>query len=203
MDMRSQMLCFVLLGAAFAVAGSSPLASSHEPPATQDVVNRDAQVMADFSARVDEYVALHRRVEGTLDRLPKEATPAQLDVHQRLFASRLAEARKGERQGAVFTPPMQEVVRRLVARLFADRQARRQLRDSIMDDNPGAGRVKLAVNARYPDDVPLSTMPPEVLKNLPPLPAELEYRFVGETLILLDPDAHLVVDFVPRALPRS
>jgi hypothetical protein len=71
-----------------------------------------------------------------------------------------------------------------------------------MDDNPG-GAVKLAVNARYPDDVPLSTMPPEVLKNLPPLPAELEYRFVGETLILLDPDAHLVVDFVPRALPRS
>lgn len=201
--MRSQMLCFALLGAAFAVAGSSPLASSPQPATTQDAVNRDAQVMTDFSARVDEYVALHRKVEATLDRMPKEATPAQLDVHQRRFATRLAEARKGARQGSVFTPPMQEVVRRLVARLFTDRKARRQLRDSIMDDNPGAGRVRLAVNARYPDDVPLSTMPPEVLKNLPPLPTELEYRFVGETLILLDPDAHLVVDFVPRALPRS
>lgn len=201
--MRSQMLCLALLGASFAVAASAPLASSYEPPPGQAAVNPDAKVMADFSARVAEYVALHHKVEATLDRVPKEATPAQIDAHQRQFATRLVEARKGARQGALFTPPMQEVVRRLVARLFADRQARRQLRDSIMDDNPGAGAVKLAVNARYPDDVPLSTMPPEVLKNLPPLPPELEYRFVGETLILLDPDAHLVVDFVPRALPRS
>ncbi len=58
------------------------------------------------------------------------------------------------------------------------------------------------VNGRYPDAVPLSTMPPEVLKNLPPIPKEVEYRFVGDTLILLDPDAHIIVDFVARALPR-
>jgi hypothetical protein len=45
-------------------------------------------------------------------------------------------------------------------------------------------------------------MPPEVLKNLPRLPEELEFRFVGATLILLDPQAHMVVDFVPNALPR-
>ena len=62
--------------------------------------------------------------------------------------------------------------------------------------------MKLAVNARYPDQVPLSTMPPDVLENLPKLPKEVEYRFVGEHLILLDPDAHIVVDLMPRALPR-
>jgi hypothetical protein len=92
-------------------------------------------------------------------------------------------------------------VRRLIGQLFAGRRERRQLRDSIMDDNP-VGQVKLAVNARYPDEVPLSTMPPDVLKNLPKLPKEVEYRFVGEHLILLDPDAHIVVDVMPRALPR-
>lgn len=199
--MRTHVLCLALSAAAAIGLDASPLPGPQPTPRT--AVNPDAKVMAEFSARVDEYVALHKKVESGLAALPTEATPAQLDVHQRLFATKLSEARKGARQGALFTPPMQEVVRRLVARLFADRQARRQLRDSIMDDNPGAGAVRLAVNARYPDDVPLSTMPPDVLKNLPPLPPELEYRFVGETLILLDPDAHLVVDFVPRALPRS
>ena len=45
-------------------------------------------------------------------------------------------------------------------------------------------------------------MPPDVLKALPPLPESLEYRFVGDSLILLDPHAHIIVDFLPNALPR-
>ena len=160
-----------------------------------------AQTMAEFTKRVDEYVALHKKVEGALPALPTEATPKAIDTHQRAFAAGLAKARATARPGDLFTPPMQDAVRRLMGQLFKDSAARRQLRDSVMDDNP-AGRVKLAVNARYPDEVPLSTMPPDVLKNLPRLPKEVEYRFVGEHLILLDPDAHIVVDFMPRALPR-
>jgi len=42
----------------------------------------------------------------------------------------------------------------------------------------------------------MSTMPPDVLAALPKLPENLEYRFVGNRLILLDVEAHLVVDFV-------
>jgi hypothetical protein len=45
-------------------------------------------------------------------------------------------------------------------------------------------------------------MPAEVLKALPPLPEELEYRFVGDALILLDAHAHIVVDFFANVLPR-
>jgi hypothetical protein len=44
-------------------------------------------------------------------------------------------------------------------------------------------------------------MPPEVLQALPTLPEELEYRFVSEHLILLDPHAHIVADFIVDALP--
>jgi len=97
---------------------------------------------------------------------------------------------------------MRIVAGKLMERLFANAESRRQLRESVMDDNPPPGKVHVAVNARYHDDVPLSTMPPEVLKNLPVLPKDVEYRFVGETLILLDPDAHIVVDFVTGVLPR-
>ena len=45
-------------------------------------------------------------------------------------------------------------------------------------------------------------MPPALLLRLPPLAPELQYRFIGRTLILLDVDANLVVDVLPDALPR-
>jgi hypothetical protein len=51
--------------------------------------------------------------------------------------------------------------------------------------------------------VPMASMPTDVLKGLPPLPESLEYRFVGETLVLFDPHAHTIADFVPNALPKA
>lgn len=164
-------------------------------------VNFDAQTMAEFTAKVEEYVALRQTVMAALPKLSENATPQEIDRHQREFGSRMAKVRTGAKPGDLFSPSMQAVTRRLMERLFQNTQSRRQLRESVMDDNP-AGEVRIAVNARYPDAVPLSTMPPEVLKNLPRIPKAVEYRFVGNTLILLDPDAHLVVDFVPTALPR-
>ena len=68
-----------------------------------------------------------------------------------------------------------------------------------MDENPVS--VKLAVNGRYPDEVPLSTVPPQVLAVLPKLPEELEYRFIGPRLILLDVHAHTVSDYIETVLP--
>jgi hypothetical protein len=69
-----------------------------------------------------------------------------------------------------------------------------------MDENPG--RIQIRINSRYPDEIPVSTMPPQILAALPKLPDELEYRFIGERLILLDIHAHLIVDFIEDALPR-
>ena len=60
---------------------------------------------------------------------------------------------------------------------------RRQGRRADQVGDPGQriqGNVKLTVNGRYPDDSPLSTMPPQVLQTLPKLPEELEYRFVRQ-----------------------
>jgi hypothetical protein len=165
-------------------------------------VNQDAKAMAEFTERVNQYAALHKKIEDTLPKLSTEATPEEIDKNQRNFAQLLASARKTAKVGDVFTPAMQAVARRLMERVFQNAVSRKQLRDSVMDENPTPAQIKLAVNARYPDEVPLSTMPPEVLKGLPALPEELEYRFVGENLILLDPHAHIVVDYVTRALPR-
>jgi hypothetical protein len=40
-------------------------------------------------------------------------------------------------------------------------------------------------------------MPPSLLLNLPELPKELEYRFVGRELVLRDSAANLIVDVLP------
>jgi hypothetical protein len=41
-----------------------------------------------------------------------------------------------------------------------------------------------------------------VLAALPKLPEEVEYRFVGDRLILLDAHGHIIVDYIEDALPR-
>ena len=74
------------------------------------------------------------------------------------------------------------------------------VRQSIMEDNPG--KVKLQVNGRYPDGLPFTTMPTPVLAELPRLPDDVEYRFIGDRLILLDVHAQLVVDFMDAAIPK-
>jgi hypothetical protein len=45
-----------------------------------------------------------------------------------------------------------------------------------------------------------ASMPPQLLQLLPPLPAGLEYRFIDCDLILWDPHANLIIDFIPHAL---
>ena len=69
-----------------------------------------------------------------------------------------------------------------------------------MDENPVG--VRVTVNGRYPDTVPVSTVPPQVLQTLPKLSEDMEYRFIGDRLILLDAHAHVIADFIDDALPR-
>ena len=59
--------------------------------------------------------------------------------------------------------------------------------------------MNLAVNSTYPISAPFSTVPPSVLMALPPLPKELEFRFVGRNLILRDTKANMIVDVLPEA----
>jgi hypothetical protein len=162
-------------------------------------VNPDAKVLTDFQKRVEEYVALHKKLEASLPDLPKEASPRQIDQHQRALAKLMQEARADAKPGDLFTPDMQRHVRRLIAQVFRGTSGR-QLRKTIFDE-PAAADVPLIVNGRYPDTVPLSTVPPQVLQNLPTLPEDLEYRFVGNRLIMLDAHAHTIVDYMNRALP--
>lgn len=160
-------------------------------------VNPNAAVISAFMKRVDAYVAVHKKHEDTLPKLSKDATPQQIDQHQRALLTLMQEARKNARPGELLTPAMQRVIRNLLRPIFAG-QAGLQIKNEILDKEY-KGDVKVAVNGRYPDEVPISTMPPQVLEGLPKLPEELEYRFIQHTLILFDPHAHIIADYMVRA----
>jgi hypothetical protein len=163
-------------------------------------INPTAKALADFREEVEEYLELHKKLAATLPEVPKEATPLQLDQRQRALAVLIQTARKGASPGDIFERDSRPVIRKLLHGIFASSDGKK-LRATIADENPGPA-VKLQVNGRYPDTIPVSSMPPQVLQALPPLPKELEYRFIGSTLILLDVQAHLIVDFMTGALPR-
>jgi hypothetical protein len=174
-----------------------PLASFQEgqPPR----VNPDAQALATFQQRVKDYVALHQKLEDTLPKLPTDATPDVVDRHSRALERLIQGARGSAKQGDIFTREARPVFRRLLGAVFTGPNGPK-LKATIMEENPGR-IVQPRVNQRYPDEFPVSTVPPQVLETLPRLPDDLEYRFIGYHLILLDIHAHLIVDYVSNAIP--
>ena len=74
-------------------------------------------------------------------------------------------------------------------------------RGIIHDEGPGPGAFSFKVNHAYPKEQPLGPVPANILKTLPPLPENLEYRFVDNHLTLGDTRANLIVDYMPNAIP--
>jgi len=157
----------------------------------------NAAIIKDFVKRVDVYVALHKKMEATLPPLPKQTTPQIIDQHERALAKLIQAGRKGAKQGDIFTSQMQTLVRRLLLPIFTGKDGA-HVRNEIMDAEY-KGNVVLTPTGRYPDEIPVSTVPPQVLQFLPKLAEELEYRFVRQNLILFDPHAHVIPDWVPQA----
>lgn len=163
-------------------------------------VNPNARAIAEFQEEVQDYVELHRRLEATLPDLPRDATPEALDQRQRALAALIQKQRRDADPGDVFESDVRPVIRRILFAVFTGPNGA-ALRKTIMEENPTEA-VKLVINGRYPDTFPVSTVPAQVLKALPQLPRELEYRFIGRTLILLDVQAHIIVDYMIGAVPR-
>jgi hypothetical protein len=200
----------VLLAALTAVLACAHADTTAAPPEQQPVVQQppnearplpaaDAEALAEFKERVEQYAKVHQRLEATLPPLPKETTPTVIDSHQRAFGKLIQQERRNAKQGDLLTTNVRRYFRRVLARVFSG-PGGKELIATILDESPGP--IRLAVNSRYPDEVPLSTVPPQVLSSLPKLPEELEYRFVGDRLVLLDVHAHVIVDLMDQVFPR-
>ena len=186
---------FVVLAA----AGCVLIVASGPVRGEQRRINAVARTEQNFLKRVAAYLQLHKKLEASLPKLPRDATPPQIDQNQRALAALVADARKDAKPGDLFTPDMQ----RLVHRLFADVFKGKAGQDAIKYIHDEAHPVTPEINKRYPDTIPLSTMPLRVLADLPKLPDSLEYRFVDRHLILMDVQAHIILDYVLNAIPPA
>ena len=157
----------------------------------------DARALETLATRVAAYVELHRREEARLPALDPASDAAQISRHQVALAARLGSARHGAREGDIFVPEAAARLRRILAPHFAGAEGARA-RAAMFEEMPA--RVLLRVNEIYPD-VPLAIVPPRILNDLPRLPEELEYRFIGRYLILRDVHANTVVDFAADVIP--
>jgi hypothetical protein len=111
----------------------------------------------------------------------------------RALAKEIRVARAGAKEGDIFTPTISVEFRRV---LFLEVDANTW--GAIMDDNPG--ELSNHINGDYPEGEPLSTVPPNILVVLPTLPEDIQYRFLGRNLILLDTRASVILDRIPFAI---
>ena len=181
-------------------ATSKTQATADAPLTMSARVNADAAVLHDFQARVTKYVDL-RNSAAKKSPLPQVTSDtAKIQAARETFAATIQSLRKDAQAGDIFTPPIQAKFRALLAPQFKGRVGVDT--KELMSEDAAQG-VPLKVNAKYPEKATVTTMAPNVLKSLPVLPKDLEYRVVGRALILRDVDANLIVDFVPNALATA
>jgi hypothetical protein len=150
-------------------------------------------IAADFSTRISSYVELRSRLEKGLPALTVTDDPEEIWRAQRALAIKIRIARAAARQGEIFTSAISVEFRNvLLLEMNPDSMA------AIMDENPGEGSHR--INRAYPTGKPRASMPSDILAVLPQLPDDVEYRFLGRTLILIDTRANLILDRMPCAI---
>ena len=178
------------------VISAAALAAGCRAPEAQ---TPEAQAVVAFKDKVVEYAALRQKLKGSAPHRPDEATPQEVDANQRSLGALIKTARRDAKPGDFFSPGMQSVIKTVVQEVLAA-PGGNTVKASIMDENPGMPEI--LINERYPSSVPLSTMPPQMLERLPKLKEELEFRFIGPKLVLVDTEADIILDFTGDVLSR-
>jgi hypothetical protein len=155
--------------------------------------------MAEFKTRVNKYADLHEQLAKGAATQKETSDPAQINAAKAALAAKVQAARASAKHGDIFTPAIRPVFRRLLAPELKGEDGR-DAKAVLRDDAPAPGTVPFKVNAKYPEDQPLPSVPANLLLALPSLPAPLEYRIVGQHLLLLDTAADLVVDYILNAI---
>lgn len=170
-----------------------------QKPSAENNVNPDAQILAQFKANVDEYDELRKDLAKKTPKLKRTEDPNDIKVAEEVLAHQIRYARRNAKQGDIFTPATQAMFQRLLNPTMKGSEGAEN-KEAIKEDAPAPAKIPFKVNAEYPKDQPLSTMPPDVLKALPPLPEALQYRFTGKHLILYCTRGNLIVDYMLNAI---
>ena len=163
----------------------------------QAPVNPLAQAMADFKKRVDTYLELRKAVTQKIPEVKETGDPTKISGREKALGKALASARPNAKAGDIFGAMSPQLLKIIEddwnARSPADRKA------MLSELPPG---LQLKVNQAYPTTIPLATVPPKLLAQLPMIPEEVEYRLINRRLLLRDRDANLIVDVLVGTEPK-
>jgi hypothetical protein len=150
----------------------------------------------DFEQRVSKYLDAEKA-----QNIPNKpsASANKIEDQKKEAEQKVREARPAAKQGDIFTPEIGAYFKKQLAATFQGPEGER-VRKSLNRAEP-LPNIPLKINQKYPRELPLQSMPPTLLLNLPRLPKELQYRIVGTTLVLYDVSSNLIADLLPNALP--
>ncbi|HEY1271171.1 MAG TPA: hypothetical protein VGF08_04275 [Terriglobales bacterium] len=166
---------------------------------SQPAVNADSLVLKEFDQRVDDYLKLRKKLQVPRPKVKPSASAvsqAQLEL-----AAKIRMARSKAAQGDIFIPNVAPIFRKLLAQPLHSGDGAK-VRSSLRDGKSEHPAVP-GINQSFPGGSAIPSAPPTLLSNLPKLPEGIEYRVVGQELVLLDTEANLIVDILPDALPAA
>jgi hypothetical protein len=159
----------------------------------------EAAAIKQFDAAIAAYLAMRQRLMEEVPGPAAGSSSAQLNQASDSLAAAIQRSRPKARPGDLFLAPVTAVIKRRVV----DTVRREDLAAALASiDDEERGPAKPAVHMRFPAASPMATMPPSLLAVLPRLPASLEYRIIGNVLVLRDVEAALILDLIPTAIPR-
>ncbi|MDP2055639.1 MAG: hypothetical protein Q8N52_05540 [Acidobacteriota bacterium] len=180
-----------------------PVGSPPPPPAAsaapdgQPGTNAQGAATVEFQNRIKAYLKIHNQAERKVPNLKRTDDPKEIADREAALAQAIQTLRADAQIGEVFAPEYQPYFIKIVQDDFASRAAAD--RKAIINELPKT--MKVDVNTVYPTSIPLATFPAGLLRKLPNLPPELEYRLVGRSLILRDVKANLIVDILRDVVP--
>jgi hypothetical protein len=185
------------LGCQWAAAQATAPAAARGVPS---VVHADESAgFREFTDRVQAYVALQKTVAARLPPLEPTDLPEMITAYQQALARRIREARPLAKPGDILTPAAAEAFRHAIRTALTGAHAT-EAHAFMRQDAPNPN-LRLVVNGTYPDTETIMVLSPALLAAFPPLPTEVAYRFVGRTLLVVDMNSRLIVDFAPLILP--
>lgn len=161
-------------------------------------VNPQAAALTEFSKQLKAYLALRAEVVKKLEPMAPTVSATELHAHQQALADGIRKARAGAKPGDLVPLEVRRQIRRTVSADFRRREpaaTKAALEEVPLGRPPG-------INRQYPEQAPLPPIPPLLLASLPPLPDNLQYRFFGRHIVILDGDLEMVVDYVENVIPR-
>src|SRR5688572_2208073 len=188
-----------VIGLLICVVGMSAATLTAQSRGNTPVPPTEAQAAAlrDFQQRLDEYVKMRTRLALKLVPLAPTASASELTTRQESLTAALREARKTAKQGDLIPIGVASQLRTIIAADFKQRNP--EARQAAFEEVPAG--FALVINRTYPAKEALPTVPPLLLAKLPVLPDDLQYRFVGRHLVILDGDTQMIVDYASNVLP--